>query len=59
MSTAGIEPARGAQVAVALSALTLARLEARGLHDVAVTPGWDGYRVRVLVESPGEATAAA
>ncbi len=38
--------------------MTLARLEARGLHDVAVTPGWDGYRVRVLVESPGEATAA-
>ena len=57
VSTAGVSTADGAGVAVALSALTLARLRAKGLTQVAVTPGWDEYRVRALVTSATEAAA--
>jgi hypothetical protein len=57
VSTAGIEPARGAEVAVALSGLILARLQTRGIRDASVTPGWDGYRIRVLVDAAQDGPA--
>jgi hypothetical protein len=55
VSTDGIESGRGAAIAVALSGLTLARLQARGIADATATAGWDGYRVRVLVGDVAQA----
>jgi len=55
--TYGIAPERGAQVAVALAALTQARLQARWPSAV-VTPSWEGYRVRGLLERPSDQVSA-
>ncbi|WP_394820551.1 hypothetical protein [Pendulispora albinea] len=55
--TYGLAPERGAQVAVALAALTQTRLAARWPGAV-VTPSWEGYRVRGLLERPSESVAA-
>jgi hypothetical protein len=53
--TDGIEPARGAEVPVALAAVMEARLAAAGVESANVTPAAEGFRVRVL--SPGGARA--
>jgi hypothetical protein len=47
----------GAEVAVALSAVVEARLNAAGLLDFRVVPGAEGFRVRVLLEGKGRAPA--
>jgi hypothetical protein len=48
VSTSGIAPDRGAEVAVALAGAIEARLDAKGIRDATVVSGWDGYRVRVF-----------
>ncbi len=54
--TAEIAPERGAEAAVALAAIVEARL--LGHLDAIVVPGWDGYRVKALVEDGGRAADA-
>ncbi len=51
--TEGIEPARGADVPVALAAVVEARLAAVGVEEASVTPGAQGFRIRAL--APGGA----
>jgi hypothetical protein len=53
VTTAGIAPERGALPAVALAALVQERLAAHGVDATAVG-GWDGWRLRVLVESAAD-----
>ncbi|WP_394849370.1 hypothetical protein LZC95_18230 [Pendulispora brunnea] len=56
--TYGVAAERGAQAAVALAALTQARLAPRWPAAV-VTPAWEGYRVRGLLgERPSEQVTA-
>jgi hypothetical protein len=52
--TAGVDPAHGAEVAVALAAVVDARLGAAGVRDYRVVPGGEGFRVRALL--PGDRT---
>ncbi|HEY8090793.1 MAG TPA: hypothetical protein VIF09_23185, partial [Polyangiaceae bacterium] len=59
VSTAGIAPERGAVVGVALAALVEARWRARGAAEGAAVGGWDGLRLRILVESAAEAAKLA
>jgi hypothetical protein len=54
VTTAGVAPDRGALAAVALAALVQERLAAQGL-EVSTVGGWDGWRLRALVASPGDA----
>jgi len=54
VSTEGIADDRGALVAVALAALVEERLANRGIEASAVG-GWNGWRLRALVASPGDA----
>jgi hypothetical protein len=53
VTTAGVAPERGALPAVALAALIQERLAARGV-DASAVGGWDGWRLRVLVESAAD-----
>ncbi len=53
VTTAGIAPERGALAGVSLAALVEARLAARGV-DVSAVGGWDGWRLRALVDSPAD-----
>jgi len=55
VTTEGIEPQRGALVAVALAALVERRLALRGIDAVAVG-GWNGWRLRATVASAPEAS---
>jgi hypothetical protein len=54
VTTAGIAPDRGALAGVTLGALVEARLLAQGV-DAGATGGWDGWRLRALVDSPADA----
>jgi hypothetical protein len=54
VTTEGIAPERGALAGVALAGLVEARLAARGVDATAVG-GWDGWRLRILVDSPADA----
>jgi hypothetical protein len=54
VTTAGIASDRGALAGVTLAALVEARLAARGVEASAVG-GWDGWRMRALVDSPADA----
>jgi hypothetical protein len=54
VSTEGIADDRGALVGVALAALVEERLANRGIEASAVG-GWNGWRLRALVPSPGDA----
>jgi hypothetical protein len=49
--THGIEPARGAEVPVALAAVVEARLTSAGIVDAIVIPGAEGFRARALAPS--------
>ena len=51
VTTAGLAPGRGALAAVALAALVQARLAEHGI-DASAVGGWDGWRLRALVDSP-------
>ena len=51
--SAGVVDARDAEVATALAGLVEGRLEASGITDASVVPGWEGYRVRVLTDEAG------
>jgi hypothetical protein len=53
VTTAGVAPDRGAMAAVTLAALVEARLAIRGVEATAVG-GWDGWRLRALVDSPAD-----
>ncbi len=53
VTTAGLAPDRGALAGVALAALVEARLAGRGV-DVSAVGGWDGWRLRALVDSPAD-----
>ena len=55
VSTSGVAPERGAEVAVALAGAIEARLGATGVHDATVIGGWDGYRVRAFVGDEAQA----
>ena len=54
VTTAGIAPDRGALAGVTLAALVEARLAARGV-EASAAGGWDGWRIRALVDSPADA----
>ncbi len=53
VTTAGVAPDRGALAAVSLAALVQERLAAKGI-DTSAVGGWDGWRLRALVESAAE-----
>lgn len=53
VTTAGIAPDRGALAGVALAALVEARLALKGVDATAVG-GWEGWRLRALVDSPSD-----
>jgi hypothetical protein len=53
VTTAGIAPDRGALAGVALAALVEARLALKGVDATAVG-GWEGWRLRALVDSPAD-----
>jgi hypothetical protein len=53
VTTAGIAPDRGALAGVSLAGLVEARLAARGV-EVSAVGSWDGWRLRALVDSPGD-----
>ncbi len=55
VTTAGVASDRGALAGVALAALVEARLAVRGV-DVTAVGGWDGWRLRALVDSPADMT---
>jgi hypothetical protein len=54
--TSGVDDAAGPRVPVALAAVTEARLASDGVPNVTVAPTWDGYRVRALLPTDGDAT---
>jgi len=54
VTTDGIAADRGAMVAVALGSLVEERLAASGVVDASVVAGWDGWRLRALVATPGD-----
>ncbi len=54
VTTDGLAPNSGALAGVALAALVEARLAARNVSATAVG-GWDGWRARLLVDSPADA----
>jgi hypothetical protein len=56
VTTDGLAEERGALSAVALAALVEARLAARGVT-ATVMAGWNGYRLRALVEAPAQVPA--
>ncbi len=53
ITTTGVAPDRGALAGVALAALVEDRLAARGV-EVSAVGGWDGWRLRALVDSPAD-----
>src|SRR5580692_2965021 len=57
--TLGVDPARGAEVPVALAGIVEARLQAAGVRDASVVPGAEGFRVRALVGGPARAREVA
>jgi hypothetical protein len=53
--TAGIDRERDPEVAAALAGAVEGRLRRAGYDDAAATPGWFGYRVRILLRSERDA----
>ena len=57
VSTEGIAADRGAAPAAALAALVEERVRAKGISRVGSAVGWNGWRLKALVDTPVEAAA--